>query len=234
MTTTLEHSRGPKYGASDHYIGERGKEYFAWQSGGGALAAQIQSHTFAQYVKHDNTVIDFGCGGGFLLAHLDCKRRYGVEINAIARQHAQSLGVHCVADAAALQDEIADVILTNHALEHVPYPIGALSTLRNKLRTEGLLIVCVPMESWRIHRKYDPSDSNHHLHTWTPQLLGNTLYEAGFEVVSVSGRVVAWPGRWTVACYGRLPYFLFRIICWCYGKLSGKGHEVLAVARRRK
>jgi hypothetical protein len=61
--------------------------------------------------------------------------------------------------------------------------------------------------------------------------MGNTLVESGFDVEHVYSRISAWPGRWTVACYGRLPYWMFRAICFSYGWLTGKGWEVLAVAR---
>jgi hypothetical protein len=125
------------------------------------------------------------------------------------------------------------VIVSDHALEHVPFPIGALRELRGKLKPGGVLALVVPIDNWRHHRRYDPADQNHHLHTWTPQLLGNTLAEAGYEVVSVRARVHAWPGKWTVAAYGRLPLWAFNAVCHVYGTATGRGGEVLAVARDR-
>jgi len=215
-------------------LGEQGEEYFKWQSGAGHFGARINAHKFEHLVKPSYTVIDFGCGGGFLLAKLDCKRRIGVEINPAARRHAETLGVESFASAEEVSDGIADLIISDHALEHVPFPIGALTTLRQKLKPNGALSICVPIDNWRRDRRYDPADQNHHLHTWTPQLLGNTLFEAGFEVQSVYARIFAWPGRWTVACYGRLPFPVFRAICFTYGWLTGKGWEILAVAKPRR
>ena len=223
----------PSYGLSDHYLGAKGQEYFAWQGGGGHCAAMIHCRKFEQWIQPRHTVIDFGCGGGFLLARLNCKHRIGIEINPAAKEHAQSLGIECYSDASEISDAVADVIVSDHALEHVPYPIGALTTLRSKLKPGGVLSLCVPIDNWRIQRRYDPADLHHHLHTWTPQLLGNTLYEAGYNVTSIYARIFAWPGKWTVACYGRLPFAVFRGICWSYGVMSGRGREILAVARPR-
>jgi SAM-dependent methyltransferase len=234
MTSTLTPvTAEPAYGTSEHYLGEQGADCFRWQSGAGAFGARINAHKFEALISPHDTVVDFGCGGGFLLANLNCRRRIGIEINPIARRHAAELGVECYASAEELPDGIADVIISDHALEHVPYPIDALRTLRRKLKLGGALSICVPIDNWRRDRRYDPADQNHHLHTWTPQLLGNTLFEAGFKPTSIFARTFAWPGRWTVACYGRLPFPIFRAICFMYGFLTGRGWEILAIAKSR-
>jgi hypothetical protein len=87
----------------------------------------------------------------------------------------------------------------------------------------GSLLLCVPIDNWRHQRHYDPHDINHHLHTWTPQLLGNTLVDAGYDALSIYARIFALPGARTVAAYGRLPYWLFRLVCYAYGTMTVKG-----------
>lgn len=223
-------SAQPTYGTSDHYLGEKGEEYFAWQSAGGDFAARIIAHRFEAHIAPASTVLDFGCGGGFLLKQLRCARRLGVEINPAARRHAVSLGVECYEQVEEVPDGVADVVISNHALEHVPYPIGVLKELRKKVKPDGLLVLCVPIDNWKHGRVYDPNDQNHHLYTWTGQLFGNCLVEAGCRVVQITSRIHAWPGGWTVAAYGRLPLRLFHAVCYVYGLLSGKGTELIAVA----
>jgi SAM-dependent methyltransferase len=222
---------GGAYGASDHYSGDKGASYFEWQSGGGAFAALINRRKFAAHIRPTDTVIDFGCGGGFLLNSIACARRIGVEINPIARAHTSRF-YECYSDTMEVADCTADVIVSDHALEHVPFPIAALKEIRRILKPGGRLVLVTPIDSVRRHRHYDPSDIHHHLHHWTPQHMGNTLTEAGLRVESIRSRIYAWPGRWTVACYGRLPYWLFRAITWGYGRLTGKGRELIAVATR--
>jgi SAM-dependent methyltransferase len=167
------------------------------------------------------------------LKTLECRERIGVEINPFAREHAESLGIKCYSDVSQVPDGVADLIVSDHALEHVPYPIGALTDLRRKLKADGRIALCVPIDNWRHEKIFKPDDPNHHLHTWTPQLLGNTLTDAGYEVLEIYARTFAWPGRWTVATYGRLPYWVFRQICFWYGFVRGFGWEVLALARPR-
>lgn len=229
----MSETSGPDYGASEHYLGEKGKNYFAWQDGGAIFAGRINAHKFSHLVKPTDTVIDFGCGGGGLLYNLPCERKVGVEINPTARDMAVSRGVECYADVDDVPGGIADVIVSDHALEHVPFPIGVLSRLRTKLKPGGVLSICVPIDNWRRQKRYDPADIHHHLHTWTPQLLGNTLSEAGYEVVSIYARIHRWPGRWTVAAYGRLPFWLFQLVCFLYGAATRAGAEIISVAKPR-
>ena len=224
----------PQYGGAGQYLDKQGEEYFAWQNSASLFRGKINSHKFQHLVQPEFTVLDFGCGGGGLLQSLACARKIGVEINPAALKELEASGIESYADAADVPDGIADLIVSDHALEHVPYPIAALAALRPKLKPTGILSVCVPIDNWRSQRHYQVDDQNHHLYTWTPQSFGNCLYEAGYEVVEVRARISQWPGRWTVATYGRLPFWMFRTICYVYGSLTGNGAEILAVAKPRK
>jgi len=163
---------------------------------------------------------------------LACQRAIGIEINPAARRFAEEQGTEIYATVDECPDGIADIVISNHALEHVPYPIGALKALRQKLKADGTLALCVPIDNWRHEKAYIASEENHHLHTWSPLLLGHTLHDAGYTDIEAHARIFAWPGRWTVATYGRLPYWCFRQICFWYGWLTGRGWEVIATARR--
>lgn len=226
-------SDSDQHGAAQHYLGDKGKQYFAWQGGGGGFAARIIVRRFQHLVRPDAVVLDFGCGGGYLLEALTAARKIGVEINPAAREHARSLGIECHAELSAVPDGSADVVLSHHALEHVEFPIGVLRELRGKLKPGGLLCLCVPIDNWRLQRRYDKDDLNHHLHTWTAQLLGNTLDAAGYDIERIDYRVESWPKGWTVFLYGRLPYALFKACCYVHGLVTGKGRELQATARPR-
>ncbi len=218
---------------SDHYKGEVGSRYFDWQNKNGEISGRIEARKFKAYVKPTDAVLDFGCGGGHILRNLDCARRVGIEINPSARIAAAELGIECYDVIAGVEDNSFDVIISNHALEHVHFPISVLWALRNKLVPSGVLVLCVPMDDWRTQRAYDRKDINHHLHTWTPQLLGNSLLEAGFNPDQFSIRVL------THACYhralrmyGKLPAFLFDMLCEMFAVVTRR-RQLLAVARKR-
>lgn len=221
----------PTYGTSDHYLDAKGESYFKWQGQLGSIGAQIESHKFRHLIRSTDTVLDFGCGGGFVLQALDCARRIGVEINPAARQHAITSGNECYADLKDVPDQVADVVISNHALEHVPYPIEALKQFRKKLKPSGTLALCVPIEDWRNHKHYNPNDIDHHLYTWTIQLLGNCLYEADFKVHerSISVMTHAWP-RYYDFLYQNLPLGLFNLLC--YGQaIIRKRRQLLAIVK---
>ena len=69
-----------------HYRGELGQEYFDWQGSDADLEAAIESSKFAPHVSATDTVVDFGCGAGALLATLRIGERIGVEPNPPARR----------------------------------------------------------------------------------------------------------------------------------------------------
>jgi hypothetical protein len=93
-------------------------------------------------------------------------------------------------------------------LEHVPYPIRALCELNRIIKRGGLLILKLPLDDWRTQRQVDPADINHHLYTWTPQLLYNCLVEAGYKHIRVGGHTDAWC-PFALKVYGRVPNFAF-------------------------
>jgi SAM-dependent methyltransferase len=209
-------SNNLKYGVSGHYLGHKGEEYFfkVKQGAYGTLHGQIEAHKFCHFIRPSDIVLDFGCGSGGLLQALECYRRIGVEINPIALQRSKEVGNECYTDLCEVPNRIADVVISNHVLEHVPYPIEALRQIKSKIKPGGILVLCVPIDDWRVHKNYQPDNPNHHLHTWTIQLLGNTLSEAGFAVHDgdISVLTHAWP-RYYQFLYKRLPLPLFNFLC---------------------
>ncbi len=163
---------------------EGGHEYFSYQVDGAETANRIAVTRFAPFVASSDKVVDFGCGTGWLLKLLDAGDKVGIEPNPVARGHATKLGIRTVESSEEIEDGWADVIVSNHALEHSLSPYDELVRLRRALKPGGKIVLCLPVEFWRApeHRGPNPSDPNHHLFTWTPLLISNLLTEAGFVV----------------------------------------------------
>ncbi|MGD0294692.1 MAG: class I SAM-dependent methyltransferase [Terracidiphilus sp.] len=156
--------------------------YFAFQRSGVVLAASLDRWKFVPFIRKDDVVLDFGCGGGNFLASLDCKARYGIEINPVAREEAAKRLTPFAAVDELPEGLLVDVIMSHHALEHVDNPLGVLRALRTRLKPGGLCVFVVPSETWYGQSRFRKGDMNQHLYTWTPLLAGNLFTRAGYEV----------------------------------------------------
>lgn len=150
------------------YEGLAGQSYYAWQRRMGLMGGHLEARKFASSVESHDTVLDFGCGSGAMLRWLTCARRVGIDINPAARLEAAAGGVEVYARLAEVPPSSIDVVVSNHALEHVLSPYDVLCQLLRVLVPGGRLVICVPFDDWRTQRIYDPRDINHHLFTWTP------------------------------------------------------------------
>jgi SAM-dependent methyltransferase len=95
-----------KHVHSTHYLGTEGEEYFRWQGVKGDVWGIIGARNFQRYIREHDCVLDFGCGGGFVLKNLSCGRRIGVEVNPAARQVAKENGIECYSDLSELQGQL--------------------------------------------------------------------------------------------------------------------------------
>lgn len=174
----------PTYGASSHYLSNAGDAYFTEKRTFGQLSAAWNLPLWLPYITPHDSVLDFGCGGGYLLNLLPARKKVGVDINPAARSQAQSLGLSVYPTMDDLPPERYTRIISSHALEHVPHPLIVLQSIQRFLDPHGLLLLLLPLDDWRnkSNRQYHNDDSDHHLYTWTPQTIGNLLKEAGYEI----------------------------------------------------
>lgn len=168
--------------------------YFDWQKKMGEFGGKATLWMFSPFIKKSDKVIDFGSGGGYLLSNIDCSEKLGIEINASGRENAKTLGVDAVGSTAEAPDEWADVVMTNHVLEHTFQPMDELIALRAKLKRGGMLVIVVPNEK---HYAYKPEDINQHLYTWSAMALGNLVTHAGYVVIQAEELRYKWPPRFT-------------------------------------
>jgi len=212
--------------ASKHYD----NEYFNWQASIGEFGGWADQSKFAKYISNDDDVLDFGCGGGFLLRSLNCKKKVGIEVNPEAIETAKKNGIEVYISVEAIPDEYVDIVISNHALEHALQPLDELKSLWKKLRSEGRIIFVVPCES--ISCSYRPNNINHHLYSWSPMCIGNLFIEAGFSLVEVKPYIHKWPPYYAlIARFGGRQFF--EIACRIYGHIERSWFQVRAIGEKK-
>jgi len=212
-------THSPEYGDSAHYDAT----YFAWQNTGIDIKARRKVGTFQPHVRPTDTVLDFGCAGGSLVAGLVAARRIGVEVNDVARAAAvEKYGIEAYRTLAEVEDGSVDVVVTNHTLEHLASPFEALQQIRPKLKPGGKLVIVVPIDDWRAQKRWRPGDINRHLFTWTPLNLGNLLDEAGYVVDEQ--QIIRKTIMRGYECYSKLPEPLFNLVRRFYSVVRHRQH----------
>jgi SAM-dependent methyltransferase len=166
------------------------KKYFEWQKRMGEFGGKENLFKFERFVKPDDKVIEFGCGGGYLLKNLKCKEKIGIEINPYAREAAEKNGINVVEKTEDINDDWADIIISDNALEHALSPYDELKRLYAKLKPGGTIVFIVPHET---AGKFIENDINQHLYTWSPICAGNLFKTVRFKVDKVEAIRHLWP-----------------------------------------
>ena len=173
------------------------EKYFNWQKEVGKIGGYLNKFKFDDEVKETDVLMDFGCGGGYLLDNFTNTTKIGFEINKSAWDEITSKGITAVDNFNNIDNDTIDCIISNHAMEHVPSPIEVLNNLFKKLKKGGKLIVVIPCEQpSEAGFYYKKGDINQHLHTWCPMTFGNLVTLAGFEVIHCGCFQHQWTPNW--------------------------------------
>lgn len=207
------------------------EEYFAYQNRAADLQGQANLFKFIPYVRDTDKVLDFGCGSGALLRAIGEREggTIGVELNSTARQYAAENGTMTVASLAEIESESIDLVVSNHALEHVTEPFQIMSELFSVFRPSGRIVIVVPCD--RVWRKFCVDDINFHLYSWSAGNLGNLAKAVGFEVKDAREIPHLWPPYWKFIIE-KLGWPKFHTLSKVYARLRRTVSQVRVVAVR--
>lgn len=203
-------------------------EYFNWQKELGVLGGKYDTLKYLPYINQNDKILDFGCGGGYILKELDHRNAFGVEPNPVAMNEALNKGLKVFPSIEEFQHSTFDVIFSNHVFEHLQSPLDVAIDLKQYLKIGGLLLVTVPNEC---NVKYIPNNVDQHLFTWSEINLGNMLFKAGYEIIEVKQIRFRWTPRftWIHRFFG---FKIFRLFCYMNSFLHNDRKEVMAIVRK--
>lgn len=167
------------------------KEYFEYQKLIGSKNKNI-AHRFNKYINSNSVVLDFGCGGGYLLDSFNCKVKIGIDINEEALIYAKNKGISTYSSIEYVEDESIDVVVSNSVLGHLSNPYETLMEIKEKMKINSFIIFSVPHET--INWNYKKNEINYKFFTWSPMALGNLFHNVGFDIIKVNTyKEIAFP-----------------------------------------
>jgi SAM-dependent methyltransferase len=188
-------------------------------------------------------VLDIGCERGFFLDEI---RRFGykvkgVEPSSAAREYCTRIGIDAVASLNQT-DELFDVIVMWHSLEHFPNPMQTMRDIRCRLADGGVLLVRVPAFDSKPRKILGQhwiwfQPKNHYFHYSETSL--RKLFELnGLDVVQLrsqrpNDRLTSMSYRLSTAVYGRYSKFhptLRKRLAQVYQKITGV--ELYAIGKK--
>lgn len=139
-------------------INHYNKFYFKRQSKVGMFGAIANRIKFMNLIKNNQKVLDFGCGGGYMLSTFSNISKYGLEVNKIARKTAKKNGLIVFLNSKKIPSNFFDLVISNHALEHTDNPLLELKELHRSLKKGGKICIVTPFDN--IKMKYYKNDKD--------------------------------------------------------------------------
>jgi 2-polyprenyl-3-methyl-5-hydroxy-6-metoxy-1,4-benzoquinol methylase len=145
-------------------------------------------------ILYNKDILDYGCGwGGFLRNIKNYKSLTGIELRRECINFIKSnfKKINISNDIHAIEKKY-DVITMFHVLEHVPFQIQTLKTLKSKLKTNGKILIEVPhaedflilQEELKEFRDFTFWSEHLILHTY--KSLETVLSKSGFKNIKIS------------------------------------------------
>lgn len=135
-------------------------------------------------------ILDVGCGSGALLATLETLGFSSLSgIDAYIECDRRLRGGSRISKASLDQlDEKFDLIMFHHSFEHMPDPIGVLRSANDRLNTNGICLVRIPLinQAWENYGvNWVGLDPPRHLYLFRESGFRLIAEKAGFEVENV-------------------------------------------------
>jgi SAM-dependent methyltransferase len=208
-------------------------QYFNWQKSLGLFGGWANAPKFKNSIGIDQTILDFGCGGGFLLNNIHCGKKIGIEPNNAALESIKSFDILHFPTAdkalAVLGEKSVDVVISVHVLEHCHNPYLELSSLKRLLKNNGIIHFIVPCDS--PGKKYIENNIDKHLYSWSPSNIANLFDALDFTIIESKLDISVWPPFFYKLQF--LGWPIFNFLCKIWGRIDRRQYQVEIIAKNK-
>jgi 2-polyprenyl-3-methyl-5-hydroxy-6-metoxy-1,4-benzoquinol methylase len=133
-------------------------------------------------------LLEIGVGSGSFLVYAKAHgySPLGIDLSAaICHRVEQNTGIsmHCGSCESLSEDNLFDVVVMNHVLEHVSDPVALLKAVRARMNPGSILHLAVPnVGAWEARLPGWISYEPYHLLYFTPRTLRLAVEKAGFKI----------------------------------------------------
>ena len=159
-----------------------------------------------KYIKNKGVfpfrLLDFGCGKGEFLEHIDSSRfeKYGIEINKEGYETCIRKGIKVYnqdIDALSFLNGYFDIVTLWHVVEHIEDPDRILTGMHRSLKRGGILVLATP-NSRSLGFRWGKNlwfhlDTPRHLVIYDKANINLLLKKAGFEFVAQENTFYDYP-----------------------------------------
>ena len=158
------------------------------------MDAQRRFNSSIEFVA-GKKIADFGCGSGDFLKLVQpyCSEVMGIELQQNYIDSLNSNGISCFNNLSDIKDNLLDIVVSFHVLEHLPNPLETLEELKTKVVSGGQILIEVPHAKDFLLSAIDCDEFkqftlwSQHLVLHTRESLKKTLEYVGLTDIQIEG-----------------------------------------------